>query len=566
MKITSISIKIGLILFLNIFLIMLISGGATYKSNSDEIKKNFLIETDSITNRLTNNLLDPMWVMDYDAVDSLLFEEMKNKHLYSAIVYDERGMVVSGKIKNKNWETSDYVAEESQDISKNSQISLIKEVDLINEDTNLGKVSIYFSDYFVKLSLRQSLIRLVVQFIILTVTTYVMLFISINIIVIKKIKLVMKSIEKIGEGDLTESMNLSTNDEIGALSLNFNKFSLKLRNIIADFKEISKRAFSVSENLASSSEESSASLKEMRDNIHFIGDKTKQLNDEITKSNDYSMELINYSQTVGEKISVQSEKIGNISVSIKEIFQYIEKIFKIIKEKGEKFVNLKNVALNGKNKMDETIDIILKTSNSTRVIFEMLEIIKNIAEKTDLLAMNAAIEAAHAGDVGKGFSVVADEIKKLAEDATKNSQEISKSLKEIVDFIDKSQELSLVTGEYFDGIIKEIKDTNESFIDMENDIASLYSDSENILSNINMHIELTKDIDSSANISLKMIDNISKSLNHIGELSKDTNQSAQEIAFGIDDIYKSVEIVSESGLENSENVNKIEGLLTQFKT
>jgi len=504
--------------------------------------------------------------MDYDAVDSLLFEEMKNNNLYSVIVYDEQKEIVSGKIKDKDWGVSEYNEEESQDINKDSQVSLIKEVELIKEDVNLGKVSIYFSDYFVKLSLRQSLLRLVVQFVILTVTTYIMLFISINIIVIKKIKLVMKSIEKIGEGYLTESINLSSNDEIGALSSNFNNFSSKLRNIIAEFKEISKRAFCVSENLASSAEESSASLREIQNNIHFIGEKTKLLDDEITKSNDYSTELINYSKTVGDKISVQSEKIGNISVSIKEIFQYIEKIFKIVKERGEKFINLKNVALNGKNKMDETIDIILKTSNSTRVIFEMLEVIKQIAEKTDLLAMNAAIEAAHAGDAGKGFSVVADEIKKLAEDAAKNSQEISNSLKEIVAFIDKSQELSLITGEYFDGIIKEINDTNESFIDMGNNIASLYSDSENILSNINMHIELTKDIDSSANISLKMIDNISKSLNHIGELSKDTNQSAQEIALGIDDISKSVEIVSESGLENSENVNKIEGLLTQFKT
>ncbi|HQB61852.1 MAG TPA: hypothetical protein PK899_09375, partial [Spirochaetota bacterium] len=147
-----------------------------------------------------------------------------------------------------------------------------------------------------------------------------------------------------------------------------------------------------------------------------------------------------------------------------------------------------------------------------------------------------------------------------------NSQDISNSLKEIEEFVDKSQELSLTTGEYFDGIIKEIKYTNESFDDMENDVASLYSDSESILNNINEHIELTKDIESSANISLKMLDNISKSLDHIEELSNDTNQSAQGISLGIDGIYKSVEIVSESGQENSENVSKIEELLTQFKT
>ncbi|HNZ26467.1 MAG TPA: methyl-accepting chemotaxis protein [Spirochaetota bacterium] len=565
MKIQSISIKIGLILFLNIFLVMLISGGITYRSDSASIKKTFLLEADSISNRLTNNLLDPMWVVDYDVVNSLLFEEMKNKNLYSIIVYDEQDEIVSGKIKDKNWKTLDFL-EETQDISNNPQVSLVKEFELIKEDANLGKVSIYFSDYFVKLSLRRSLLKFVVQFIILTATTYAMLFISINIIVIKRIKLVMKSIEKIGEGDLTGTIDLSSNDEIGSLASNFSKFSSKLRNIIADFKEISKMTYYVGENLASSSEESSASLRDMQSNIRHIEEKTKLLNGEIKKSNNYSMELINFFHTVGEKISVQSEKIGNISASIKQIFQYIEKIFKVIKGRGEKFSNLENISFNGKNKMDETIDIVLKTSNSMRVIFEMLEVIKKIAEKTDLLAMNAAIEAAHAGAAGKGFSVVADEIRKLAEDTARNSQDISNSLKEIEEFVDKSQELSLTTGEYFDGIIKEIKYTNESFDDMENDVASLYSDSESILNNINEHIELTKDIESSANISLKMLDNISKSLDHIEELSNDTNQSAQGISLGIDGIYKSVEIVSESGQENSENVSKIEELLTQFKT
>ncbi|HQB61931.1 MAG TPA: hypothetical protein PK899_09775, partial [Spirochaetota bacterium] len=111
MKIQSISIKIGLILFLNIFLVMLISGGITYRSDSASIKKTFLLEADSISNRLTNNLLDPMWVVDYDVVNSLLFEEMKNKNLYSIIVYDEQDEIVSGKIKDKNWKTLDFLEE-----------------------------------------------------------------------------------------------------------------------------------------------------------------------------------------------------------------------------------------------------------------------------------------------------------------------------------------------------------------------------------------------------------------------------------------------------------------------
>ncbi|OQY32246.1 MAG: hypothetical protein B6241_11625 [Spirochaetaceae bacterium 4572_59] len=118
--------------------------------------------------------------------------------------------------------------------------------------------------------------------------------------------------------------------------------------------------------------------------------------------------------------------------------------------------------------MESTNQTILQTASRIDAIQEMLEVINNVASQTNLLSMNAAIEAAHAGDSGKGFAVVADEIRKLAESTQENANAIGRDLSEIVDKINATTELGRQSKDAFGKIEQKV----EVFVDAFREISS----------------------------------------------------------------------------------------------
>lgn len=272
------------------------------------------------------------------------------------------------------------------------------------------------------------------------------------------------SLSIMASGDLTNSIKATTKDEIGQLSLKMSDFQSGLNHSLNNIKAISHVNSEVKEELISTATETSSAAVEISANINSISTQMSTLDENISHSNKEALDIATVTSELSIHIGEQSVMVEQSSASINEMIASIANVSKLTRKNQEVISQLVETANEGDLMLTETTNIIEDINASVNDINSMAGIIQNISAQTNLLAMNAAIEAAHAGDHGKGFAVVADEIRKLAGASANNTKEISKTLKIIIGRIENASQSGLSTRKAFSNINSNIKGVSEALL------------------------------------------------------------------------------------------------------
>ncbi|MEH7653002.1 methyl-accepting chemotaxis protein TlpB [Bacillus safensis] len=353
----------------------------------------------------------------------------------------------------------------------------------------------------------------------------------------KPLSTLVSSSKKISQGDLTEKIDVRSKDEIGQLGTSFNEMSESLRDVI--------QAVQTSvENVASSSEELTASAGQ-----------TTKATEHITSS----------IETFSNGNENQNEMVEQSAAHLKQMNEGLNEVAETSDVITASSVQSKTVAETGGQLVEQTVGqmktidhsvkeaegVINGLEHKSKDITNILGVINGIADQTNLLALNAAIEAARAGESGRGFSVVAEEVRKLAVQSSDSAKEIEKLVNEIVSEIETSQNMFKAVNEEVKNGLTITDQTKESFSQINEQTAE-------IAARINEMNTTVRELS-------KGSEQISKAVNEIADVSRESSASIQDIAASAEEQLASMEEISSSSTTLSQMAEELRDLIKKFK-
>ena len=282
-------------------------------------------------------------------------------------------------------------------------------------------------------------------------------------LLVKPLKIVRDSVTTIASGsaDLTQRIPAVAHDEIGDVVDGFNAFVEKLHGIVSNLQGSKDSLVSVDNALQASTKEATTSITRIIANIESVNNQIVTQSDSVQETAGAVNEISSNIESLERMISSQATCVTQASTAVEQMIGNIDSVNVSVNKMIESFKQLELHSNEGSNTQSNANEKIMQINEQSKMLQDANAAIAGIAEQTNLLAMNAAIEAAHAGEAGKGFAVVADEIRKLSETSTDQSKTIGSELNKIQQTIQDVVTVSNETNTAFSAIAASINETSE---------------------------------------------------------------------------------------------------------
>ena len=412
------------------------------------------------------------------------------------------------------------------------------------------------TDFFLKTAI---ILIVILCLFVVTITGFTRRFI------IKPVKKVIHALMSIAEGDLTVHLSVEGNDEIAELSQYFEQTIERIGSVIEAVSHNAGTMQTVGKKLAGNMTETEMAAQEIEKSVALVQNQTVDQSASVTETAATIEEVIKRLKQLDQSIERQAESVAHSSAAIEEMVANIAAVSDRLGKNNTVIKTVYDQTKNGKHRVRYANEVVGQIAEKTEALLEASQVIQNIASQTNLLAMNAAIEAAHAGETGKGFAVVADEIRKLAEDSAAQGKTITATLKTLTVEIEGLSTSSKVAGEKFATIFTLSDQVKNMSTRLTESMREQEDGSREVLEAIKNISEVTVEVEAGSGDMLKGGEGVAHEMKKLDGLTNTIAASMKEMAAAAVQINNAIQGVKEITNKNKRSIENLAQEVSKFK-
>ena len=385
-------------------------------------------------------------------------------------------------------------------------------------------------------------------------------------VVLRPLKRMITILNQISEDwDLTKRIEIRQNDETGTLADFFNQTFERIRSLLLTIRNDTVSLTKTGEDLSFNMIQTSAAINEINSNIHSMKSQVLNQANEVNTVSGTMDKIISGLDSLNGNIAEQVNSVNQSSSAIEEMLANIRAVTETLVKNTANINSLGESSRTGREDLRKVSLDIQEIAKESEGLLQINSVMQTIASQTNLLAMNAAIEAAHAGESGKGFAVVADEIRKLAENSGKQSKTISTVLKKIKESIDAITKSTGVVLDRFEAITRDVDTVSNQESQIRSSMQEQEAGSRQILEAIGQLNSITGLVRSASEKMAMESQGVVNENQSLKQITEEVASGMDEMAVGADQINNAVNKVNEISETNNSNISDLRGEIAKFR-